>query len=145
MGDVTRFQEMVTSQLGHMWVGFDAGRRANFPGPPREAADSFVRSLGYFPIGDQWIDLDEEELDPVAQLIARLRHDLAYPSAELLSAADAAACAKAFYELFDAGQSTRLTNWLNNGWSPITGSTFDAAYVAMDDAQIGLFLIQAED
>jgi hypothetical protein len=127
--------------------------RVQFPGNPMLSANLFVSSLGYKPIYDRWRNLAEldREYDDVktddyaGHLATTLHRDMVHSSFEMLSLSEARAAAEEFYSHFHRGQVTRLSNMLGGGSNPITECTFEAAYVAMDDDWIGLFLLEAED
>ena len=101
---------------------------------------------------DDWIDLEWDIpkhsryhwVDPASHLAKRLERTLAYGS-RWLESVEATQLAQDFYGLFSAGKVSRLTNRLGNASNPITEYTFDAVYVAMDDALIGVILICDED
>ena len=57
----------------------------------------------------------------------------------------ATAYARVFASYFVQGDVTWLTNRRGNGWNPIARSTFEWAFVVVDDIGVGLFLIEAED
>ena len=127
--------------------------RSAFPGDPMLSANLFVSSLGYKPIYDRWhnlaeLDRDYSDVKPsdyAGHLSETLRRDMVHSSFEMLSEVDARACSEEFYSYFARGEVVRLANYLGGGWNAITDSTFEAAYVAMDDEWIGLFLFEEED
>ncbi len=127
--------------------------RSRHPGQPHEAADHFVAALGFRSIG-RWWDLAEADReyagvppgDFAGHLAWMLQHDLVPSHYHWLAREDANACAARFYACFATGSPVRLTNRLGNGsLGGISRSTIEAAYVAMDDLSIGLFLLEAED
>lgn len=147
------FAEHWLTKLEHVQTTICRARRSEFPGNPMLSANLFVSSLGYKPIYDRWNDLaevdgkysDASPSDYAGHLADTLRRDMVHSSYEMLSAADARACSEEFYSYFPIGKVVRLANRLGGGWNPITDSTFEAAYIAMDDEWIGLFLLEAED
>jgi len=146
MDDFSAFVERATKLLdGEVELTIHQGLRQDFSAAPRDAADAFVRSLGYSPLGSGWFDLDGDGPEPISHLADILKRDLVHYSYDWLNPADATACAEEFYSLFCQGEVHRLTNRIRNGWNPITSSTIEAAFVAMDNVRIGLFLVEAED
>lgn len=146
MDDFSAFVEKATKLLGdEAELTIRQGSRRAFLGAPRDAADAFVKSLGYSPLGAGWFDLDEHGPAPISHLADILKRDLVGHNFDWLHPADANACAKQFYSLFRDGKVHRLANRVRNGWNPITSSTIEAAFVTMDDVRIGLFLVEAED
>ncbi|MBB4839930.1 hypothetical protein HNP52_003022 [Sphingomonas kyeonggiensis] len=146
MDDFTTFVERTAKLLNdEVELTIREGSRSDFPGEPRDAADAFVSSLGFTPIGDGWLDLDKDAAEPSSHLANILKRDLVGHNLDWLSASDAKACAEEFYSLFKHGKVTRLANRIGNGWNPITSSTIEAAFVSMDDSRIALFLVEAED
>ncbi len=157
------FAEHWLSKLSeHVQTRICRSPRSEFPGDPVRSANLFVSALGYKPltpfehkgqIYGRWFNLAEvnrvysgvNPADYAGHLADTLRHDMVHSSYEMLSDADARACAEGFYSYFAGGNVTRLANRLGNGWNSITKSTFEAAYIAMDDDWIGLFLLEAED
>ncbi|WP_156306821.1 hypothetical protein [Novosphingobium sp. AAP1] len=146
MDDFDRFARAATALLGgEAEVTVRQGRRAEYPGSPREAADLFVKKLGFTPIGDGWVDLGEKGSDPAGYLTNILKRDLVGHNIDWLPDGEARNCSEGFYSLFKGPAVTNLANVVGNEWNPITTSTVEAAYVSMDDDRIGLFLLEAED
>jgi hypothetical protein len=146
MDDFSAFVERATKLLeDEAELTIRQGSRQDFPGAPRDAADAFVGSLGYSPLGAGWFDLDEDGPEPASQLADILKRDLVGHNFDWLRPADATTCAEQFYALFCHGEVHRLANRIRNGWNPITSSTIEAAFITMDDVRIGLFLVQAEN
>jgi hypothetical protein len=104
-------------------------------------------------LSEAWWDLDNlppiyadiSSRDAAGHLAMRLMKDMVFDNEDWLSFEEATECARTFYSFFTFGSSVRLANRIRDGWNPITSSTFEAAYIAMDDLNIGLFLIEAED
>lgn len=160
-----QFKTLFEAKAKH-WGALTAfGDRLQFPGPPNVAADSFCQSLTALrlrKLGDSWIDFERiprhsryRWIDPAVQLARRLEQTLAY-SETLFERADAEQLAQEFFGMFRVGAIVRLTTMLGphagdggaHAWSghPITEDyTFGHAYVAMDDAIIGLVLLFDED
>jgi len=146
MDDFLTFVDRATKLLDNeAELTIRQGSRADFPTEPRAAADAFVESLGYTPLGDGWFDLADDVDEPTSHLANILKRDLVGHDFDWLSPSDAESCATEFYSLFCRGRVTRLANHIRNGWNSITPSTVEAAFVTMDDVRIGLFLIEAED
>jgi hypothetical protein len=116
--------------------------RAAYPGPAPEAADHFMVSLGYRSLDKHWFLLDWMKLR--VELASRLQKSLAY-GVRLLSPDQAAELTLQFADLFDPNSVVFLTNWIDHGWNSVTESTFDAAYVGIDDHRLALFLFEDED
>jgi len=117
-------------------------QRLSHPGSVIEAADHFVGTLGYSPLGDSWLRLDKAEAQ--RELAARLQTSLAY-GVQMLSRAESDSLSAQFLALFDQGDATFLSNWSNGAFTPLTSSTVDAGYVGIDDVRIALFLFEDED
>jgi hypothetical protein len=115
--------------------------RASHPGSIIEAADHFVGSLGYSTLGESWLRLKKAEAQRV--LATHLQTSLAY-GVPMLSHAESGSLSAQFVAAFD-GDATFLSNWSNGEWSPLTSSTFEAAYVGIDDMRIALLLFEDED
>jgi hypothetical protein len=116
--------------------------RSSHPGSIIDAADHFVATLGYSPLGESWFRLDKAEAQ--RELAAHLQTSLAY-RVQMLSRAESDSLSAQFLALFDQGDVTFLSNWLNDGGTPMTSSTFDAGYVGIDNVRIALFLFEDED
>ena len=131
---LTKLDEFIQTRI-------ERAPRADFPGDPMLSANLFVSSLGYKPIYDRWHDLsaldrDYSGVNPTdyaGHLAGTLHHDMVHSSFEMLSATDARACADEFYSHFTKGKAAHLANMLGGGWNPITESTFEAAFIAVDD------------
>jgi hypothetical protein len=146
MDDISQFVEKATRLLddeAELTIQF--GKRADFPSDPYDAADAFVSKLGYATLGKGWFDLNEDSAEPTSHLANILKRDLVGHNFDWLSPSEAENCSTDFYSLFREGEVTRLANHIRNGWNPITSSTIEAAFVAMDAVRIGLFLVEAED
>lgn len=146
MDDFLAFVDRATKLLDDVAeLTIRQGSRLDFSGPTSNAADAFVTSLGYSPLGAGWFDLADHGPEPLSHLADTLKRDLIWLDLVWLNPEDATACAEQFYSLFCHGEVHRLANRIRNGWNPITSSTIEAAFVAMDDLRIGLFLVEAED
>jgi hypothetical protein len=116
--------------------------RSLYSGSILEATDQFVGSLGYSPLGKHWFRLEKAEAE--RELATRLQTSLAY-GMDVLSRTDSDSLSTQFAAAFDPEAATFLSNWSNNAWTPLTSSTFDAAYVGTDDVRIALLLFEDED
>ncbi len=134
------------------WVEFGFLEGEFDPADPIPTADKLMVSIGFNGIGAGWEDLVWDakpnwpftSKEPKAHLPAFMRKGIAY-SVDWLSEPEAADFATEFYNLFNPARLRHLTNGMNNGWNPVTHSTFDRAFVAMDTQLIGAIVIQDED
>jgi hypothetical protein len=116
--------------------------RSAHPGSVIEAADHFVATLGYAPLGESWLRLDKAAAQ--RELAAHLQTSLAY-RVQMLSRAESDSLSAQFLALFDQRGATFLSNWSNSAFTSLTSSTVDAGYVGIDDVRIALFLFEDED
>ena len=120
-------------------------------GDPLQAADSFMSSLGYQQLGPKWFDLNQVSResegikfgDYAGHLAKTLERNLDN-SEDWFPSETARAFSTEYYAYFNTGQTTRLTNKIAYGWIPITKSTFEAVYIAMDEDNIGAVILQYE-
>ena len=111
------------------------------------AADSFVASHGFRPLGKAWRIIQRSEaLDSLYRILFR---DLAYQQL-LMEEKTARFIAESFLDLFSPHHSRYCTNGSFDersmlGWTPITEATFDHGIVAFDEEHIGMIWVQDED
>ena len=114
---------------------------------PAQAADAYVESLGFRPVGEGWNTLSREEAS--RSIVAILTESLAY-HCPMLEKADAERVSGEFLSGFPSARAVFLSNSETIGpgavaSSPISQATFDAAIVALDEAQIGVLCVEDED
>jgi hypothetical protein len=116
-----------------------------------ELLDSFVVRCEFQPIGEDWLEVDANEVcKGLATIIGR---DLAY-NAATMEWAYACELANRFMKQFShtAHYFTNAEPWQTNstggrskGSSPLTDATFDEAFLAVDENHIGILLVMDED
>ena len=114
---------------------------------PAQAADAYVESLGFSPVGEGWNTLSREEA--FRSIVTMLVESLAY-HCPMLEKEDAERVAGELLSSFPSPRAVFLNNseTIEPGavaWSPISQATFDAAIVALDEVQIGVLCIEDED
>jgi len=116
---------------------------------PRDAADSLVALLGFRPAHDHWQIVDRENTQRIISHI--LHQDLAYGS-HMIRRETSDHIAERFTALFDQFKSHFFTNCtihilepLEFSWHPITDSTMECAVVIVDDANVGIIVVEDED
>jgi hypothetical protein len=108
----------------------------------KQIIDSYVESLGMYPIGDNWVQINRETASKI--LIDVLHRDLAYGD-EIMSIEDATHLMTAFLERFTNNPLYYTNIVLGRSWMPVTGATFDAGVVVSDDILIGLLWAEEQD
>ncbi len=131
-------------------VRIETRKLENPPGLHTACADDFVTDLGYKPIGANWELLDAEAApDEPRSALAAVREafaqNMVFASEPWLGEADALAMGAAFLACFDPVSRQIVTNRMYFGWNPITGATFEWAFVAFDREAIALLLATDED
>ena len=111
-----------------------------------ERADSYAESLGFRRLGKRWQKLDKEN---AVLLLSRMLHkSLAY-KIELLPMKTARYVSEKFISQFDSWSSVCLSNGYimedTASWDSITESTFEMAFVIMDEVFISLVCVEDED
>ena len=114
---------------------------------PAQAADVYVKSLGFRPLGEGWHTLSREEAFQF--IVATLTESLAYHT-PMLEKEDAERVSGEFLSGFPSPQAVFLSNSEVIGPGavasrPISQATFGAAIVALDEAQIGVLCVEDED
>lgn len=111
-----------------------------------EAANNFVKELGFKPLGNGWHELDQSA---ALETLTRVLHLSQAYNVELMPFEMAQQIAKGFLELFDSDNASYYTNGVfgENSWSGhrLTESTFDMAVLVMDHESIGIVCVEDED
>jgi hypothetical protein len=135
-------------------IVFHAVPRASFSGAAPQIADSLVSAQGYKTIGFDW-ELLDTAAGPAASRSAlgafedALAKDLAMKD-EWLGTERALRCGRDFIAAFAPHAATILTNHIvrdggkSEGWNPISGATYEWAFVGFDDSAAALLLLTAE-
>jgi len=122
--------------------------RASVEADDVSVVDSFVKDLGFKPLGRAWRAVDRD--GAVTLLTAMLARDLAYFT-QLMLPKTARYLATSFVDLFDRHAAKCYINGetpsIESGrcWEPLTDSTFDAAVVILDREKIGIVCVEDED
>lgn len=136
-------------------VVFHTAAREDLSSSPAQIADGLASARGYAPIGFNWEMLDQDA-DVTASRSAlgafgdALTKDLAM-RADWLGADRALACGRDFVSAFAPGSVAILTNHIvrdggkSEGWNPISGATYEWAFVGYDDSAAALLLLTGED
>ncbi len=133
---------------------FHAVPRAGFSGAAPQIADNLVSAHGYKPIGFDWelLDTAAEPDAPRSALGAfedALAKDLAMKG-EWLGSERALRCGRDFIDAFALHSATVLTNHIvrgggkSEGWNPVSGATYEWAFIGFDNSAAALLLVTSE-
>ena len=135
-------------------VSFHTALREVLTISPAQIADGLASAQGYTPIGFNWEMLDPE-VDTTASRSAlgafgdAMAKDLAMRN-DWLGDERSLECGREFVGAFAPGSAVFLTNHIvrdggkSEGWNPISGATYEWAFVGFDDSAAALLLLTAE-
>ncbi|OCA85076.1 hypothetical protein [Pseudobacillus wudalianchiensis] len=112
--------------------------------------DSFVKELGFRPIGEKWEQITQHEARNILMYLFSM--DMAY-DAELESKPLADELSDYFLSTFSLQSKIFTAGYFeeNSGffklqtWEPITDATFDTGIVVLDANKIGILWVEDED